>query len=268
MGDLSEFAGAGVSLRPEDTLTSFLKIAQKGSPEVNKRDPAYIEGLEPGSVFDSSTKQYWDTEAGDGLLFIQFYSESLELEWGLRGSADKGLKATHPFDTPLVNQVRLVPKDQGRGEVRMLPNGHQLVKTAVHHLLLVEELRPVAVSMASTNWRSHQELNGSLGKIKLPNGAIRPSFQTIVRMKTVWRNNESGDWYNYKFEFLDKNGQPCKELRDAGDARTLCPAAFLEAYKHFVEATRAGGVKARMVHEEESSNGVVIDADLADESPL
>jgi hypothetical protein len=41
-------AGKGVSFKPEDQAIPLIYVLQKSSPTVNKRDPAYLDGAEPG----------------------------------------------------------------------------------------------------------------------------------------------------------------------------------------------------------------------------
>lgn len=60
--DLIAPDGAEEHLSQEELEIPFLKLAQKGSPQVDKDDPKYIEGLEPGMYFNTASEQmYGDT---------------------------------------------------------------------------------------------------------------------------------------------------------------------------------------------------------------
>lgn len=203
--DIAEFAGAGVSNRREDSVVPFLYVAQKGSPQVDRKSPAYIEGLEAGWIFDSSTGQKWDAEGdGPGPLLIQFAFEPAEVEWGLRDTPSQGFKAKHASDTPLLRQVREVPKE-GKGVTRMLPNGNQLTTTKYHYCILLDDLRPVAVALSSSGLQPSRLLNMLFQNKKVPaaSGLVTPpSFATLIQMHTEYRSDGKYSWYVPRFKDL------------------------------------------------------------------
>ena len=51
-----EDAGKGLGdIGQEDLALPFLKVLVQSSPQVNKRDGKYVEGAEPGMIFNSVT---------------------------------------------------------------------------------------------------------------------------------------------------------------------------------------------------------------------
>ena len=48
----------------DDLAIPFLKVLQKGSPEVNKRDAAFVEGSEVGDLFNTVSLQKYNGEKG------------------------------------------------------------------------------------------------------------------------------------------------------------------------------------------------------------
>ena len=46
----------------EDFALPFLRVLGQLSPETNKRDAKYVEGAEPGMIFNTVTKQLYDGE--------------------------------------------------------------------------------------------------------------------------------------------------------------------------------------------------------------
>lgn len=246
--DLEEYAGAGTSDRREDNLVPFLAIAQKGSPQVNPKESSYIPGLAPGWVFDTSTKQMWCAEEGNGPLMIQAHLEVSEVEWGLRGTPNKGYKGRHPIDTPLLSSIREVTREGGRGMTRMLPNGNQLVTTAYHYMILADDLRPIAVPMSSSNFQAHKALNTLLRnkKIRVPDRGlvVRPAFFTLLKLRTIWLSNDAGDWYAYYFEDL---GDVTDQYLDAyEEAKALHKSALTSGIRTVDESVlepQGGGVR-------------------------
>lgn len=204
-GDLDEFAGAGTSDRREDSVLPFLAILQKGSPQVNEKKSDYVPGAKPGMLYNTATRTLYPAE-GDGVgpLAIQGFMEMAEVEWIPR-SAGGGFVAKHPLDTPLVNQITEVDSPDNPGsnrKLRMLQNGHQLVTTAYHYLILPDTLEPCAVALTSSGLKTHREWNFMLRNKRLRNEAgqivIAPSFATLCRLQTVWREQDGFDWYTLK----------------------------------------------------------------------
>jgi hypothetical protein len=284
-GDIEEFAGAGTSSRREDTLVPFLKIAQKGSPEVNKRDPAYIEGLEPGWVFDTATKQKWCAEEGDGPLMVQFYFEPCEVEWGLRDTPDKGYKGRHPADTPLLGRVREVEKETGRGVLRLLPArdavvgtddvpgskavpARQLVTTRYHYMVLARELRPIALALSGSGLQASRALNHALRgkKVRGVSGlVVAPSFATLLRLRTVWVKDGEYDWFVPVIEDL---GWLPDEFADAYEEAKLMFRSAVESGVRTADLDEETGGVAAGAASGDKVDGADPDADPGDDSPL
>lgn len=244
--DIDEFSGAGTSTRREDNIVPFLYIAQKNSPQVEKRDPAYIPGLEPGMIFDTSTRQFWDAENGAGPVLVQAHFVPAEVEWGLRSTPTAGFKGQHPVDTALLAQITEKPKETGRGTLRMLPNGNQLVTTRYHYMILADDLRPVAVACSSTATTPSKNLNTTLLNKKVRNSrgqlVSAPSFASLIRMRTVYQENDAGSWWSPVFEDL---GWITEDYMDAyNEAKTLYRSAM------------AGGLRMAEPEEDGTISGV------------
>ena len=47
-------------LSQEDLALPFLKVLGQLSPEVNKKDSKYVEGAEPGKIYNTVTTQLYD----------------------------------------------------------------------------------------------------------------------------------------------------------------------------------------------------------------
>jgi len=261
--DMEQYAGAGTSDRREENVIPFLRVLQKTSPQVNKKDPAYVEGAEPGLLYNTASRRLIKAEdPGTGPLALQAHADMYEVEWIPR-AAGGGFVAQHPIDTPLLKEVMEVPNPQdptGKRTIRMLPNGHQLVTTAYHYLVMVDTLEAVVLGLSSTGLQTHRAWNTMLRNKKLRgrNGLIiAPSFATVVRLRTFWQQNERGDWYSLAVE---DEGFVTAEQRDA-----------YEEAKKFFNLAMAGELKAATPPDDDAAttiNGSAEDPGEGDDSPL
>ena len=63
----------------DDLALPFLKILGQLSPEVNKRDGKYVEGAEPGMIYNSVTGELFNGE--QGVQVIPCYYKLEYVEW-------------------------------------------------------------------------------------------------------------------------------------------------------------------------------------------
>ena len=68
----------------QDLALPFLKVLAQLSPEVNKRDGKYVEGAEPGMIYNSVTGDLYDGEKGIDVI-PAFY----KLEYLLNGKIEE-----------------------------------------------------------------------------------------------------------------------------------------------------------------------------------
>ena len=67
----------------EDLALPFLKILGQLSPEVNKRDGKYVEGAEPGMIYNSVSGELYD--GVKGINVIPCFYKLEYIEWKDRG---------------------------------------------------------------------------------------------------------------------------------------------------------------------------------------
>ena len=80
-----EFAGAGLEeVTTEDLAIPFLRILAQLSPQVNKRDGAYVEGAEAGMIYNTVSNEAYDGEKG--VLVVPCYYNRRFIEWQPRSS--------------------------------------------------------------------------------------------------------------------------------------------------------------------------------------
>lgn len=190
-------AGLGVSTDPNEVGIPFLYILQDLSPQVKKRDEAYIEGAEVGDIYNNVTKEVIPASVGFDWIEVGF--EAAQVEWKPNRG---GFVAKHPNDTPLRSQVKMVQVDDKM--VPTLPSGNTLTETKYHYGLYrraATETTPAGpweaavIGMASSMIKNSRELEGMKKRLKLPNGAIAPSFAKVYIFNTALVSKNNKDWF-------------------------------------------------------------------------
>jgi len=69
----------------EDMAIPFLRILAQLSPQVNKRDGAYVEGAEAGMIFNTVANKAYDGEKG--IAVVPCYYNRRYVEWAPRKRA-------------------------------------------------------------------------------------------------------------------------------------------------------------------------------------
>lgn len=216
-----------------DLVVPFVRILQDLSPQVKKRDPAYIDGADVGMIFNTATAQL--TPGEEGIVIVPVKYQHNVTEWVPRG-AGGGFVADHGDNLAILNEARKNEKG-----TLVLPNGNELVEAALYYALQIEgDLPPshIVLAMTGFGWRAARNWNTqmSLLKVRGPDGAWLvnpPVFVGAWRLRTQPEQNDKGSffrWSNPTFEcstFELPNAEQVlhhvKSLRDglrAGTVRT------------------------------------------------
>jgi len=108
----------------EDLALPFLKILGQLSPEVNKRDGKYVEGAEPGMIYNSVTGETFSGESG--VPVIPCYYKLEYVEWKDRGKDGSGAPVKiYPSSSDIMTKTT-----RGGDFKDRLPNGNYIEKTA------------------------------------------------------------------------------------------------------------------------------------------
>ncbi len=197
-----EYAGLGNSREAADNTMPFLAILQKGSPQVNKQDPAHIKGAEAGMLLNTATGQLWTGE--DGARIVPCGIQKAWVEWVPR-EAGGGYVATYPHDPKLPREMGAKEDDRRR---LVLPSKNHLVET-LYTLGLLEDGSPVVIGATSTAMKPMRDWMTTRNAQRLPNGKTAPAFAKTYRLKTVWQKNDSGDWYTWRV-FIEDGWTPAE----------------------------------------------------------
>ena len=218
----------------QDLALPFLKILGQLSPEVNKRDGKYVEGAEPGMIYNSVSGDLYD--GAKGIDVIPAYYKLEYVEWKDRGEGAGGPVAVHDSSSDIMSQTKADANFKDR-----LPNGNYVEKTASHFVIITGDSPTTAlISMKSTQLKISRKWNSMMSGIKLKgkNGLFTPaSFSHIYRLKTTQMSNDKGTWFGW----------------DVSKAGPITDTGLYQQAKTFSESISKGSVKAK--HGEEKPKG-------------
>ena len=179
----------------EDLALPFLKILGQLSPEVNKRDGKYVEGAEPGMIFNSVSGELYD--GVKGIDVIPCFYKLEYIEWKDRGEGLGAPIAIYDSSSDIMSKTKPDANYKDR-----LPNGNYIEKTASHFVIVSGDSPSTAlISMKSTQLKISRKWNSMMSGIKLKgkNGLYTPaSFSHIYKLKTTQMSNDKGTWFGWE----------------------------------------------------------------------
>jgi hypothetical protein len=218
----------------QDLALPFLKILGQLSPEVNKRDGKYVEGAEPGMIYNSVSGDLYD--GAKGIDVIPAFYKLEYVEWKDRGEGAGGPVSVHDSSSDIMSQTKADANYKDR-----LPNGNYVEKTASHFVIITGDSPTTAlISMKSTQLKISRKWNSMMSGIKLKgkNGLFTPaSFSHIYRLKTTQMSNDKGTWFGW----------------DVSKAGPITDTGLYQQAKTFSDSISKGSVKAK--HGEEKPKG-------------
>ena len=179
----------------DDYALPFLRVLGQLSPECNKRDAKYVDGAEPGMIFNTVTKQLYDGEAGVNI--IPCYYKREYVEWSDRGEGTTAPVAIHSVDSGIIKEATRDASYKDR-----LPNGNYLENTA-SYFVLIDDGTSALISMKSTQLKVSRSWNSMMNSIKLKGkgGLFTPAmYSHIYNLKTVQQSNDKGTWFGWTIE--------------------------------------------------------------------
>jgi hypothetical protein len=210
----------------EDLALPFLKILGQLSPEVNKRDGKYVEGAEPGMIYNSVSGELYD--GVKGINVIPCFYKLEYIEWKDRGEGLGAPIAIYDSSSDIMSKTKPDANYKDR-----LPNGNYIEKTASHFVIVSGDSPSTAlISMKSTQLKISRKWNSMMSGIKMKgaNGMFTPaSFSHIYKLKTTQMSNDKGTWFGWE---VSKVGP----VTDKG---------LYDQAKSFSESISKGSVKAK-----------------------
>ena len=223
----------------EDLALPFLKILGQLSPEVNKRDGKYVEGAEPGMIFNSVSGELYD--GVKGIDVIPAFYKLEYIEWKDRGEGPGAPVAIYDSSSDIMSKTKADANYKDR-----LPNGNYIEKTASHFVIVTGDSPSTAlISMKSTQLKISRKWNSMMSGIKLKgkNGLYTPaSFSHIYKLKTTQMSNDKGTWFGW-------------EVSKVGP---ITDASIYQQAKSFSESISKGAVKAKHGEEKPAESSSII----------
>ena len=218
----------------EDLALPFLKILGQLSPEVNKRDGKYVEGAEPGMIFNSVSGELYD--GVKGIDVIPAFYKLEYIEWKDRGDGPGAPVAIYDSSSDIMSKTKPDANYKDR-----LPNGNYIEKTASHFVIITGDSPSTAlISMKSTQLKISRKWNSMMSGIKLKgkNGLFTPaSFSHIYRLKTTQMSNDKGTWFGW----------------DVSKVGPITDTSLYQQAKTFSDNISKGSVKAKHGEEKKGS---------------
>ena len=217
-------AGGMQGMGSDDFAMPFLRVLGQLSPETNKRDAKYVEGAEPGMIFNTVTKQTYDGEKGLNIIPCGYKREYVE--WSDRGEGTSAPVAIHPVSSGIIKEAT-----RGADWKDRLPNGNYLENTA-SYFVLTDDLQTALISMKSTQLKVSRSWNSMMNSIKLKgkNGLFTPAaYSHVYNLKTVQQSNDKGTWFGWNISLVG----PVQEKN------------LYESAKQFASSVARGAVEAK-----------------------
>jgi len=222
----------------EDLALPFLKILGQLSPEVNKRDGKYVEGAEPGMIFNSVSGELYD--GVKGINVIPAFYKLEYIEWKDRGEGPGAPVAIYDSSSDVMSKTKPDANYKDR-----LPNGNYIEKTASHFVIITGDSPSTAlISMKSTQLKISRKWNSMMSGIKLKgqNGLFTPaSFSHIYRLKTTQMSNDKGTWFGW-------------EVSKVGP---ITDQSLYQQAKTFSESISKGSVRAKHGEDKPKDQGII-----------
>ena len=178
----------------EDLALPFLKILGQLSPEVNKRDGKYVEGAEPGMIYNSVSGELYD--GVKGINVIPCFYKLEYIEWKDRGEGLGAPVAIYDSSSDIMSKTKPDANYKDR-----LPNGNYIEKTASHFVIVSGDSPSTAlISMKSTQLKVSRKWNSMMMGLKMQgkNGLFTPpTYSHVYKLSTVQMSNDKGTWFGW-----------------------------------------------------------------------
>ena len=174
----------------ENLAIPFIRILAQLSPQVNKRDGAYVEGAEAGHIYNTVQNEVYD--GTQGISVIPCYYSRKYVEWTPREKGG-GYIQSYATTDPIVKTA--VKNEMGQD---ILPDSGNLLSNTSHFFVLHlhKTLGPQRglITMTSTQLKKGRKwlTQAQQFTAKKQNGSIMqlPLMSQVYTLKTVEEKNE------------------------------------------------------------------------------
>lgn len=201
MEELQKDANLGGKIGLKDISIPYLYVLQSNSPQCNPDNDKYIDGAVAGMFLLTVKDKVFDGRK-DGIKVVLCYYERKIMEWIPREQGG-GLVGSYPADDPIM--FKAAPNERGQ---LMLPNGHMLMDTAYHYVL-VHDLEDNSWTQAimplkSTALKVSRKLNSLVSTTNVPGSKNKaPRFLFEYKVTTVKEQKDVNVWSSPAFQQLN-----------------------------------------------------------------
>jgi len=165
-----------------------LRLAQAMSPEVKRADPAYLEGLREGELFNSITREVYGEDAVHLIIVNQLGHRNTQFDPNDRNVV---LESNIPDDDQRC-QFTVEVRD-GR-QVRLKPLATKFYDYLVLLILPNRDPQLMTLSLKSTQLKKAVALNSMLKLSKLA------SFAHLLKATPIAEKKGNNSWYGWRFD--------------------------------------------------------------------
>lgn len=226
--------GTGLSTNQSDNMIPLIYVLQAQSPQVLKKNPAYINGAEAGDIW---LRNAMDPiiKGEEGMLFQHCAFDKEWVEWVPRDDGG-GFVGRYPIKKPSDETTPPVADaesydDEGVQRWRR-KNGNELILTRYHigNVLRTDRMIPFVVPFTSTGHTTSRQWMFMMNQQVLPDGGIADGCACVYRLKVIPKSNKKGDWFAFDVQFegwasdeMYARGKQLAAAFDRGDRRVEDP---------------------------------------------
>lgn len=186
--------GKGTSQSQDDNLVPLIYVLQAQSPQVQTRNPEYIDGAVAGDIWLRNAAEPI-VKGEEGFLFQPCFFSKDWVEWKPNRGGYAGRHDTRPADAV----ERPDPQDPER-KLWMRPNGNIVQETRYHIGFVIDEKTGAAFPFVipfkgSGHTVSRQWMFMMNGKSIPGVEGPAPSWSCYYRLKTKFKSNTKGEFF-------------------------------------------------------------------------
>ena len=183
------------NVKQDSMALPILKLLQNGSGEAQKRNQNYVEGAEPGMLFNTVTKRLYD--GAKGIHVIPCHYKLEYQEWSDFGTGSGRPEKIYPDTSDIKSKTTEDPSGKDR-----LPNGNYILTVGNHFVLIVDGdvAETALISMSSSQGKVSRKWNSMMMSIVLEGQKgtyTPPSFSHVYKLTTVLNSGKGNQWYGY-----------------------------------------------------------------------
>ena len=229
-----DFANEGMeAVSAADLSIPYLRILAQLSPQVNKRDGAYVQGAEAGMIYNTVENTVFNGE--EGVSVIPCYYRRVWVEWKPREKGG-GFVGSYNVNDPISKTT--YRNDTGKD---VLPNGNILENTAEFYVLLLTQdggVKRCLITMTASQLKKARkwvtQMQTRTGRGESGNVFVMPMMSGIYNLTTVEERNDKGSWFGWEVSFVETLDPKIPEEK-----------ALFEMGREFGASVRAGEVKIK-----------------------